>query len=140
MSEKKKMKRPILRQKCWTCAKYNGGCAWSMDGVPVKGWEAYETYDAQGRFYSYDVRECPEYEKENRNQRRGDPQDIDTEGMLRLYEKILSQLRNDYRFGKAETRQRIERFLRSRRGQVMLQLSDPEEIIRNLRRMAYTIR
>ena len=51
---------------CWTCSKCTGGCSWSEDFIPVKGWKATARYvdemdDAPP--WSYRVEECPEYER-----------------------------------------------------------------------------
>lgn len=49
--------------KCWTCQNCYGGCSWSREFEPVKGWKAIETnIPANGEMAaSYKVIECPEY-------------------------------------------------------------------------------
>ena len=51
-------------QICWRCGNYCGGCSWSRDGTPVKGWKATETAvknRGELEFYSYKIIYCPEY-------------------------------------------------------------------------------
>lgn len=42
---------------CWSCKNYCGGCSWSREFKPVKGWTAKETN--QG----YLVLKCPKFER-----------------------------------------------------------------------------
>lgn len=46
---------------CWTCKNATGGCSWSMDGIPVVGWDATKTYLASDNCSSYVVHNCPSY-------------------------------------------------------------------------------
>jgi hypothetical protein len=54
---------------CWDCAKYNGGCNWSANHLPVEGWTATPTAIKQVfrkgeipiSISSYIVHECPEF-------------------------------------------------------------------------------
>ena len=52
--------------RCWTCKNACGGCSWSRDFEPVKGWEAEKTFHpTNGEFVeSYYIKSCPEYERE----------------------------------------------------------------------------
>jgi hypothetical protein len=49
--------------KCWTCRNACGGCSWSREFKPVKGWDAVKTYlPTNGEHAeSYHVINCPEY-------------------------------------------------------------------------------
>lgn len=51
-------------QPCWTCDKYAGGCSWSKNFTPVKGWKAIEvqrkTWDERYKT-GYRIIHCPEY-------------------------------------------------------------------------------
>lgn len=60
-------------QLCWDCEKACGGCSWSKDFIPVKGWDAVPTKVRNGTtskkgehivsvIDSFEVRECPEFE------------------------------------------------------------------------------
>lgn len=62
MNEKKKPMFSI----CWDCHKATGGCRWSEDHKPVKGWTAKPIQrDIYGGTYkSYVVLECPEFERD----------------------------------------------------------------------------
>lgn len=57
---------------CWDCAKAYGGCSWSAKFEPVAGWTAEKMIRQRWRrgmdeeWESYDVRECPEFEVEDR--------------------------------------------------------------------------
>ena len=55
----------VKEQPCWTCAKACGGCSWSRDLTPVKGWEAVQS-TVRKREKSYRILYCPEYEEEKR--------------------------------------------------------------------------
>ena len=51
-------------QLCWTCHNATGGCLWSRELKPVKGWDAKRTVnkDSEGyKIYSYKIRFCPQY-------------------------------------------------------------------------------
>ena len=113
---------------CNDCGKAcNSGCSWSESLTPVEGWKVIESKP------SVIVEECPEFVKEdiaNRN-----PQDIDTDGMMALLETLVKTMRIDYQHGLAETRLRIEKWIRSKQAQRLLGLTDPEDLIRKLRKM-----
>lgn len=55
-------------QPCWTCQNACGGCSWSRDFEPVKGWKAKPNYlQSNGEHAAtYKIIECPEYKKEVR--------------------------------------------------------------------------
>lgn len=55
-------------QPCWTCQKACGGCSWSRDFEPVKGWVADKNYlRSNGEFAdTYKIIKCPEYECDRR--------------------------------------------------------------------------
>lgn len=66
-------------QPCWNCKKALGGCSWSQDFIPVKGWEAQKTVKSGGvrgdgtkkpPMESYRITFCPEFEREY--QRKGE--------------------------------------------------------------------
>ena len=86
------------------------------------------------------VTECPEFVEDD--ERRGRPESFDYDGVMKLLEAMMKQMRDDYIWGRgqfkkrAENRQAIERFLMSNHGRKMLQLTDPEEVIRQLRVLA----
>ena len=46
-------------QPCWSCGNCYGGCSWSFDFTPVKGWDA-EMIMKDGDV-SYQINSCPEY-------------------------------------------------------------------------------
>ena len=48
---------------CWKCRRASGGCSWSRNFVPVKGWDAKEkTMKKIG--LTYLVKSCPEFEED----------------------------------------------------------------------------
>lgn len=52
------------KQICWTCQNACGGCSWSSELKPVKGWKAKKTKIKceEGRYSdSYKIIYCPEY-------------------------------------------------------------------------------
>ena len=51
---------------CWTCRNACGGCSWSRDFQPVKGWEAVPTYHISNGEHanSFHVYKCPLYKEE----------------------------------------------------------------------------
>ena len=120
---------------CFSCAKAcNSGCTWSAVAQPVAGWTAYPTH--QG----YMVTECPEFVEDDEHRNR--PATFDHDGVMKMLEVMVRQMREDYVWGRgpykkrADNRQAIERFLMCDRGRKMLQLSEPEEVIRQLRFLA----
>lgn len=52
-------------QLCWMCAKACGGCAWSDNLTPVKGWDAKMVpYKKQGvQEVTWQIYDCPEFER-----------------------------------------------------------------------------
>jgi len=130
-------------------------CSWVRDFTPVEGWEA----EYNEKKDSYRVISCPEFERG-----RGLPKDLDTEGCMRLLEAAMELMRDDYIHGRglreADTqdkqnkkprnrfqedrektrkqvnREEIERFLRSKRGHLLLDLSDVESVIQMLQNAA----
>ena len=50
-------------QLCWRCKNACGGCSWSKELLPVKGWKAESTIikDSMGDFESYKIKRCPEF-------------------------------------------------------------------------------
>lgn len=57
MSEQGKKGQPTL---CWDCHNATGGCPWSDNGKPVKGWTAKEVQKTNGKPYStYIIYDCP---------------------------------------------------------------------------------
>ena len=124
-----------------------GACSWSAELKPVDGWVAEE--NPRG----YLVRECPEFVKETAETIL--PADIDNDGMMRLLEAVTRQMREDYIQGygpydndrekqkgktrgeiRACNRKLIEKWLISGKGRSLLQLSNPEEVVKTLRVMA----
>lgn len=69
-------------QPCWDCKKALGGCSWSRDFTPVKGWKATPTkkagnYHRGGQYppmKSYRITYCPEFEPEERSENEGEHQ------------------------------------------------------------------
>ena len=53
-------------QPCWECKNRFGGCSWSRDFTPVKGWNAEKTYHKyrENTVESYKITNCPEYRKD----------------------------------------------------------------------------
>ena len=52
---------------CWECSKATGGCNWSDELKPVKGWKITPTKRTiqSGRvIYSCIVHECPEFDRD----------------------------------------------------------------------------
>ena len=139
---------------CWTC-RYacSDLCSWAGDFEPVPGWKAIETKKG------FDVYECPLYQ-EGRGLRRN----MSNEGTMLLLEAMANQMRDDYIHGRdireqiqktdnrykkmtpveramenanirAKNRQTIEKWLMGDGGNI-LQISNPQEVIRMLRKFA----
>lgn len=51
-------------QLCNKCARAGGFCSWSENLTPVKGWEAEESVDADGNFFTWHILGCPLYMEE----------------------------------------------------------------------------
>lgn len=120
-------------------------CSWSDHLEPVKGWVAEENK------HGYLVRECPEFVKETKESIL--PAKLDDDGCMLLMEALAKQMREDYVHGngfyesdkckgltrseiRGKNRQLIEKWLLHGKGRKLLQLSNPEEVIRILRSMA----
>lgn len=125
------------------------GCSWSERLEPVKGWKAIEYRSG------YQVLECPEFLKETADTIL--PDNFEKDGLLALAEAIAARMRDDYIYGKgpydemamrkkyglktraeirAANRKEIEKWLTTGQGRLMLQLSDPESVIKQLRSLA----
>lgn len=80
---------------CWDCEKCGGGCSWSHDLIPVKGWKAETDYTLfhGKRDNSYTVLECPEYEKRHS---KITASDIDDEGAVNVMLAIVKRANKDY--------------------------------------------
>ena len=55
---------------CNFCARASGLCSWSSELTPIEGWEAVESFDWAGDHYSYDVKKCPLFERDEPTPRR----------------------------------------------------------------------
>lgn len=58
---------PGTGQMCWRCANACGGCSWSRDYKPVKGWKAIRVavkHRGELEFYSYRIIFCPQFKKD----------------------------------------------------------------------------
>ena len=120
---------------CISCSNAcNGRCSWSEKLMPVYGWKTKEA----GK--GINVVSCPQYAKDDKH--RGRPDSFDKDGVLLLLEAAVRLIREDYEIGRgpfgtrAENRELIERFLRSERGKKLIQLSDVDEVIEQLRVLA----
>ena len=53
-------------QPCWTCKNACGGCSWSRDFTPIKGWDAKPSQKTSNGVTTntYCIKSCPQYEKE----------------------------------------------------------------------------
>lgn len=120
---------------CWECEKTCGGCSWSERFEPVEGWEAVKTVDSTGD-ESYLVRKCPEFVREDRENRRKNAQAMDTDGCLALIEKMLDVTRDDYISGDEVTQRQIERFIRGKGASKIHMISEPDVAIKKLRSAA----
>ena len=59
------MRREEYGQLCWRCKNACGGCSWSRNKTPIKGWDAEPDIvkDKEGYFHSYKIKNCPEFIK-----------------------------------------------------------------------------
>lgn len=68
----KRKRQETAQSLCWECAKAYGGCDWSKQFTPVKGWQARRndlSFLTNGKVHtteSYEVKACPEFEQEKR--------------------------------------------------------------------------
>ena len=132
----------FTEQLCFSCRKAcRKRCSWTRDGVPPEG----STY--QKNRNGYLITECPEFEEG-----RGLPRELDTEGTIRLMQSALQYMRDDYvrgygphtitdryhqkRFDIPKNRLHIEKWLTSKQGRQLTELSDPETVIKMLRKLA----
>lgn len=62
-NEKSRVNQPFTKsdQLCWDCAKRTGGCSWSRNFTPVKGWMATPVHkiDAGREANTYSITACP---------------------------------------------------------------------------------
>lgn len=85
--------------KCITCGNACGGCSWSQDFTPVKGWTAEETickahrWDQSLEINTYNVIDCPEYTPD----RKVDPRGIPDDSIHALAAAVVEQAIDDYR-------------------------------------------
>ena len=115
---------------CWDCANAcTDGCSWSKSFIPVEGWDAVEMHI--GRDPSYLVKECPKFVPDDKDSRL---RDLDTDGCLRLAEKLMEITREDYIKGRQETVDEVERFIRSKRAARLHMISNPEHVIAMLKK------
>lgn len=75
-------------QKCVSCARCYGLCSWSRNYIPVDGWTATKSYDADGNHYSYQIDDCPLYEED--------------ESTAEKRAEQYSRLRGEYNGGKTD--------------------------------------
>lgn len=136
---------------CYLCQNSNrNGCSWARSLEPVKGWDAEE--NNQG----YLVLWCPEFKKETPETIL--PDDLDRDGMMNLLEAMARQMREDYVKGTGKyttndlhkhslkqedfaklrrmNREAIEKWIKHGPGRMLLQLSNPDEVITMLRKLA----
>ena len=134
---------------CWTCGNACGGCSWSRDSMPVPGWDADANILADGTMRGYVIHHCPERIPDDHELFRD--KEIDTSGMLALIEAMATCMRDDYVNGKGPydenkrmtpgeirtaNRNHIEKFILSKRGRNLMQLSSPDDVINGLRQLA----
>ena len=103
----------------------NGGCSWSESLTPVEGWTVIENRTGPR------VIACPKFEKETAR-----PKTFSREGMIRLAEAVALGINEDYVCGTKAMRKTIEKDLRSGGCRKLLQLTDTENVITQLRRLA----
>ena len=139
-------------QLCVWCARSNiNGCSWAEDLTPVEGWTAEPS--KQG----WHVIECPLFVKETAETIL--PAKLDDRGVMALLEEAAKQMREDYVQGRGgpyddfnknrkreerkspaeirgANRQAIEKWLNGPVAGKLLQLSNTDEVIRMLRKMA----
>ena len=123
-------------------------CSWAWEYTPVPGWKAIETR------MGYDVYECPNFAEGRGLPRAG----FDTDGVLHCLQALMELTVDDYTHGRdlhvandgkpkkskyviddaearAGNRRSIERWIRGD-GQKLLMLTDPEAVIKQLRKFA----
>jgi len=129
-------------QLCFSCRKAcRQRCRWTREGIPPEG----STY--QKNRNGYLIEKCPEFEEG-----RGLPRELDTEGTIRLMQSALQYMRDDYirgygpntytdryhmkHFDIGKNRLHIEKWLTSKQGRQLTELSDPESVVEMLRKLA----
>jgi hypothetical protein len=120
---------------CWLCGNACGGCSWSESLTPVEGWTATKE-KLYGGLESYNVIACPLFWKpeEGCGLRW---QDLDDKGCELLVSRLLEISREDYIYGRETTQKEIERFLRGRGASRLHMISNPEAVIRHLKKEAF---
>ena len=118
-----------MDQLCERCSNACGGCEWSASLQPVPGWKT------KPGVVSVEILSCPKFSQGNRDDKR--IRGFTYAGVLNLFEAFLKQLRKDYVCGSPEGRIQIEEFLRSKKCKEMLQFTDPEAVIRGLRKLIH---
>lgn len=125
------------------------GCSWDDRLEPVRGWTAEETPNGCR------VIRCPEFRKETAETIL--PKEINDDGMTLLLEAMARRMKEDFIRGKGPhdrmserrkhhhtsdieirqaNRKEIARWLLRGKGRYLMPLSDPEEVIRQLRKLA----
>ena len=140
--------KPTTETLCVTCRHAcTGACSWSESLTPVDGW------DAEPTPHGYLVLKCHQYRCDLFDDRMR--RHLDPDGVTRLMEAVARVMRDDYINGTGPYSQRdnrrpmmsygevrnanrklIEHWLCKGPGRVLMQLSNPEEVIGVLRKMA----
>lgn len=117
---------------CWNCRRScQEKCSWAENGTPVDGWTATPTI-RDGGLSGYAVEKCPLFDPRPLDR---DPKALDSDGCVRLLEKMMQLVKADYIYTKAE-RERIEKWLMSETTGLLCHISDPAVIIHELKRRA----
>ena len=120
------MSKKICDTLCLHCTNAcNRGCSWSDDFTPVDGWEA----EYNEKLDSYYVISCPKFSEETEENKN---RNLDTEGCLRLVERLLEVARDDYIKGEEKGQHMIRKFIRGRGARRLTMIDDPEAVIRRL--------
>ena len=109
---------------CWSCGRACGGCSWSREFKPVKGWEAVPTR-IHDEVDSYHVIHCPKYLPEYAEVR--DTSNWVDDAGVRLWKAVLHRAREDYIAGKDHVRVEVTRFVRNSFKH------NPEKVLESLR-------
>lgn len=125
------MSKEICDTLCLHCTNAcNRGCSWSDDQTPVDGWEA-EYHILCGGIESYKVLACPQFVQETEENKN---RNLDTDGCLKLVERVLEVARDDYIKGEEKGQHMIRKFIRGRGARRLTMIDDPEAVIRRLDR------
>ena len=119
---------------CWHCIHACGGCSWSDSFIP-EDWWAEET-EVYGGLHSYNVIACRKYEEPEEGCGLK-WQDMDDKGAELLVRRLLEVSREDYIYGRETTQKEIERFLRGRGASRLHMISNPEAVIKHLKKEAF---